>query len=138
MINSGELPNEIGDFTTIQRHSSNKNPLPRPKHFFDVAHIDIAYGDSVALGAIKYILLIVDRKTRYAIERPLQNMTADSIISQLQYVKKTYGRLPQKLYTDFDRKLLSRKVQYFCNQHDCNITACPHNQQNQNGLYEQR
>lgn len=77
----------------------------------------------MAPRAIKYILLIVDCKTRFAIERPLQIMTADSIISQLQYVKTTYGRLPQKLYTDFDQKLLSRKVQLFCNQNDCNIIA---------------
>ena len=37
-INAGEIPLTHGDFTTIQKHRSNKSPVPRPKHFFNVAH----------------------------------------------------------------------------------------------------
>ena len=39
--------------------------VPRPHHFFDVAHIDITYGDTVAPGEIKFALLIADTKNRY-------------------------------------------------------------------------
>ena len=48
-VNAGEIPNDIGNFTPIKKHTHNKNTVQRPKHFFDVAHINIAYGDTVPL-----------------------------------------------------------------------------------------
>lgn len=138
IVDSGELPQEIGDFTTIQRPKSNKSPISRPLHFFDVAHVDIGFGDSIAPGGIKYVLLLVDRKTRYSIERPLQSTSSDSIITQLKYISATYGRLPKQIYSDFDPKLLSKKVRTFCHENNSIIHACPHSQQNQNGSCERR
>ena len=58
-VNAGELPLSHGDMATIQRHKSNKECVQRPKHFFDIAHMDITYGDTVAPGGIKYALVIV-------------------------------------------------------------------------------
>ena len=138
LVDSGEIPKQIGDFTTIQRTTSNKSSLPRPRQFFDVAHLDIGYGDSIAPGGIRYVLLLVDRKNQFPIERPLQSMASSHIIRQLKYIKATYGRLPTTIYTDFDNKLLSKDVVTYCNSHNSKLLACPHSQQSQNGLCERQ
>lgn len=138
LVNSGEVPQEMRTFTTIQRTKSNKSPIPRSLHLFDAAHLDIGYGDSIAPGGIKYVLLLVDRKTRISIERPLQSMSSTDIIHQLKYIATTFGGLPKTIYTDFENKLLSKAVTILCNTHGSRLLACPHSQQNQNGLCERR
>ena len=77
LVDAGEIPLSHGDFTTIQRHRSNKTEVVRPKHFFDIAHMDITYGDTVAPGGIKFALIIVDHKTRYNFVLLLSNAVSD-------------------------------------------------------------
>ena len=132
IIPAGDNPMEIGDVTTIHRTTSNKSPVPRPTAFFDAAHMDIAYGDVVAPGGIKFALIIVDRKTRYTYVLPLKNCQSQSIITALTQLKIMAGKLPTSLYTDFDSKLLSSSVLTFCAQHNTMIIAAPSEQQNQN------
>ena len=80
IIPAGDHPMELGDVSTIKRHTSNKLPVPRPNYFFDAAHMDIAYGDVVAPGGIKFSLIIVARKTRNTYVLPLKNCQSQSII----------------------------------------------------------
>ena len=68
---AGNIPAEIGTYTTIKQHTYNTKPIERPKKFFDTAHLDIAYGDTIAPGGIKYALIVVDHKTRYFYTLPL-------------------------------------------------------------------
>ena len=110
--------------------------MPRPAHFFDVAHMDIAYGDTVAPGGIKFALVIVDRKTHYTFVYPLTDCKSVTIITALQQLKVTAGKLPKVLYTDFDPKLLSKKITTWYNNNNCTILAAPPGQQHQNGLVE--
>ena len=42
------MPITHGDVSTIQKHRSNKQEVIRPNHFFDITHMDITYGDTVA------------------------------------------------------------------------------------------
>lgn len=126
-VNAGEIPLNHSDFTTIQRHTSNKNPAERPKHFFDVAHMDITYGDTVVPGGIKFALIIVDRKTRYNYILPLKDCKGSSITEALLQLKSMAGKLPRILYTDFDSKLLSTKVRTWYNSHGGIILAAPPN-----------
>ncbi len=51
--------------------------------FFDAAHLDIAYGDTVAPGGIKFALIIVDRKIRYTYALPLCDCKSVSLINAL-------------------------------------------------------
>ena len=53
-VDAGEIQLTHQDFTTIWKHCSNKHAVPRPKHFFDIVHMDITYGDTVAPGNIKF------------------------------------------------------------------------------------
>ena len=105
-VEVGELPITHGDLTTIHRYKSNKHEVSRPKHFFDIAHMDITYGDTIAPGGIKYALIIVDRKTRYNFVLPLTDCKGHSIINSLQKLKVMAGKLPRIMYKDFDPKLL--------------------------------
>ena len=84
IIPAGDIPMEIGDVTSLRKTTSNKSPVPRPTEFFDAAHMDIAYGDVIAPGGIKFALIIVDRKTRYTYVLPLKNCQNQSIIIALK------------------------------------------------------
>ena len=96
--------------------------------------MDIAYGDTVAPGGIKFALIIVDRKTRYNYVFPLTDCKSTTIIATLQLLKVSAGKLPRLLYTDFDPKLLSKKVTTWYNSQNGMILAAPPEQQDQNGL----
>ena len=135
-INAGEIPLEHGNFTTINRSKHNTNQVPRSAHFFDAAHMDIAYGDTVAPGGVKFALILVDRKTRYTFVYPLTDCKSTTIIHTLQQLKVTAGKLPRKLYTDFDPKLLSKIITTWYNSNNGIILAAPPEQQHQNGLVE--
>ena len=109
-INTGKIPKDIGNYTTIKKHTHNKNTVQQPHHFFDVAHIDIAYGDTVAPGALKFALMVVDRKTRYNYCLPLTDCKSTTITNKLQKLKVIAGKVPKLIYTDIDPKLLSKTV----------------------------
>ncbi len=98
--------------------------------------MDITYGDTVAPGGIKFVLLIVDRKTRYNFVLPLQDCKSISITKARQKLKVMAGKLPRLMYTDFDPKLLSKTVASWYHENDDMILAAPPEQQHQNGLVE--
>ena len=50
IIDAGDIPLEIGSVSTIYRITRNTTPVERLVSFFDVAHMDIAYGDITAPG----------------------------------------------------------------------------------------
>ena len=76
--------------------------------------MDIGYCDAIAPGGYKFVLLIVDRKTRYSYLFGLKDTKAQSIVNALKELRVIAGRLPKTLYTDFDPKLLSQKVLTYC------------------------
>ena len=136
IIQAGDFPLQIGDVTTIKRHISNKSPVSRQDKFFDAAHMDIAYGDIVAPGGIKFALIVVNRKTRYTYVLPLRNCQSSTIFSALKQLRLMAGKLPTYFYTDFDPKLLSSTALSYCSDHNCMVFAAPTEQQHQNGLVE--
>ena len=64
-LNHGDIPIELGNVANLKKSRANKTPVPRPKHFLSRVHMDIGYGDCVAVGGSKYCVLLVDRATRY-------------------------------------------------------------------------
>ena len=130
------MPLEHCNFTTILRNRHNKHNVARPLHFFDVVHMDIAYGDTVAPGGIKFTMAIVNQKPRYNFVFPLTNCRSSTIIETLQKLQVCAGKLPKILYTDFDPKLLSQKITTWYNTHNGMILVAPPEQHHQNGLVE--
>ena len=128
---------EIGAQSQISSHRRNTTPVERPSDPFEVAHMDIGFGDSVAPGGVKYALLIVDRFSRKGDILGLKDVKGASIKSQLiQYKLNNGGRLPRLLYTDFDPKLISGEAKTYLAEQGTVVRAAPPRRQHQNGLFE--
>ena len=53
LVNSGLLPSTIGPFAKITNPSKGK-PIKKRRQFLDKVHMDIVFGDCVALGGHRY------------------------------------------------------------------------------------
>eukprot|EP00957_Ditylum_brightwellii_P096542 7352532-Ditylum_brightwellii.AAC.1 len=65
VVNTGEISMEIGDAAKIKGSRQSNEPIPGPPTILYTMHANVSYGDSTAPGGIKYILILVDRKSRY-------------------------------------------------------------------------
>ena len=63
-VKSGLLPSTIGSFATIENPTKVK-PIKKRRQFLDKVHMNIVFGDCVALSGNRYTLLLVDVATRY-------------------------------------------------------------------------
>ena len=63
-------------------------------------------------------------------------MTQDSIVRALIKTKLDFGRLPSRIYTDFDNRILAGSVEKYANERGCQILGAPAGRQHQNGLVE--
>ncbi len=69
-------------------------------------HLDIVYGDCVALGGFRYAMVLVDVSTRYCWVYGLTSLTSADIITAFDSFKSAlHGRTPKKFHADFDKKL---------------------------------
>ena len=140
VVKGTERPLEIGDVANIRYSRCNTKPIPRPSEYLRTVHMDIGYGDCVSIGGFRYILLLVDRTTRYQWAYGLTSMTQDTIITALEKFHAEAGGLPQKIYTDFDPKLISGKTEQWLltkiPDKPCRVFAAPSGRQNENGLVE--
>eukprot|EP00957_Ditylum_brightwellii_P031653 2400739-Ditylum_brightwellii.AAC.1 len=70
---------EIGDAAKIKGSCQSNETIPRPPTILHTMHADIGYGDSTAPSGIKYILILVDRKSRYFWVYGLKGILGDDI-----------------------------------------------------------
>ena len=100
--------------------------------------MDIGFGDCISIGGFWYVLILVDRATRFQWIYGLKSMTQVNIIEALSKFQADAGGLPNKIYTDFDPKLLEGDTEkWLLNRipsKPCTISAAPPGQQNENGL----
>jgi Reverse transcriptase (RNA-dependent DNA polymerase) len=135
-----ERPMEIGDVANIRYSRRNTTPVPRPAHYLETVHMDIGYGDCVSIGGFRYVLILIDRTTRFQWLYGLRSLTQSHIIAALEKFHADAGGLPQKIYTDFDPKLISGETEKWLltriPSRPCRISAAPSGRQNENGLVE--
>lgn len=81
-----------------------------------------------------YSLTFVDRCTRYTWVYGLPSLTKDHIVRALIKTKLEFGRLPSRIYTDFDNRILAGTVEKYANERDYQILVAPTGCQQQNGL----
>eukprot|EP00956_Cyclotella_meneghiniana_P031975 scaffold85846_cov40-Cyclotella_meneghiniana.AAC.3 len=134
LLAGGELPSTIGDFTTINMPNRGK-PLKKRRKFLDKVHMDIVYGDCVALGGYRYALILVDLATRYAWFYGMHTMSSADIILALETFKADTGSYPKTFHADFDQKLIGGAALRHINKHS-RIIAAPARRQSSNGLVE--
>jgi hypothetical protein len=70
---------DLGDVSTLPKVARNTVPVPRPKHFADLIHMDIVFGPEVSIGNVHYSLMFTDRFSRMTWIYPMHNLTSDSI-----------------------------------------------------------
>jgi hypothetical protein len=126
---------DLGDVSTLSKVARNTVPVPRPKHFADVIHMDIVFGPEVSIGNIHYGLMFTDRFSCMTWIYPMHNLTSD-IIKQLDAYFARLGILPKRLISDFDTKLIGGKARDHLNSLNIHVNAAPANRQDKNGLVE--
>jgi transposase InsO family protein len=135
LIKSGELPPTLGDFATINSPAKGK-PLLQPRKYLDKVHLDIVFGDCLALGGFRYAIVLVDVATRYCWVFGMQALTSNEIISALNSFTSIAGMVPKTFHSDFDQKLIGGKARQWILEAGSRIIAAPSNRQSSNGLVE--
>ena len=105
LVNSGIRPSNIESFVTIDNFPKGK-PIKKRRQYLDKVHIEILFGDCVALGGHRYDRLLVDVATRYYCLYGMPSLSSTSITSELENFKSEAGQLPKWFHSDFDRKLI--------------------------------
>jgi hypothetical protein len=124
-----------GDYATMRKKNHSTTPVLRPSHFGAVMHMDIVFGPEVAIGNIYYALLFSDCYSRMNYIYPLQNLTTEKL-KQMQAFFAHIGRLPDRLITDIDLKLIGGKAREYLNSLLVHVNAAPAYRQDKNGLVE--
>ena len=135
LISSGPLPPTLGSFATIVNPPAGKSIKKRRK-YLDKVHMDIVFGDSLALGGFRYALVLVDVATRYAWVYGMSTLTSAHIINALEQFKADANGLPKKFHTDFDKKLIGGKALGWILANDSKVIAANAGRQSSNGLVE--
>lgn len=134
LLAGGELPTTIGDFASITMPNRGKTITKRRK-FLDKVHLDIVFGDCMALGGYRYALLLVDVATRYAWIYGMQTVSSADIIQALESFTADTGTHPKTYHADFDQKLIGGAALRYINKNS-RIIAAPARRQSSNGLVE--
>eukprot|EP00957_Ditylum_brightwellii_P006038 457651-Ditylum_brightwellii.AAC.2 len=123
VVNIGEIPIEIGDTAKIKGSRQSKEPIPRPPTTLHSMHAKIGYGNSIAPGGIKYILILVDRKSHYCWVYGLKGISGEGIKAAFCKFKIEAGTLPKNLYTDYDKKIIKGKCKEYLEENHVCVTA---------------
>ena len=126
---------DLGEVATIDRSKRNTTLLDLPRNLGDVVHMDILFGSNTAINGIKYALFIVDKATRFKYIYPLKNLKVD-ILPAIQKFSIDIQTFPKCIRTDFDHKLMGRKIEMFATENHCTIESAPPEHQSINGLCE--
>ena len=135
LVNSGLLLSNIGSFSAIANPPKGET-INKIRQYLDKVHMDIVFGDCVALGGHVYALLLVDVATRYFWLYVMSSLSSTSITSALEKSKPDVGRLPHRFHSDFDRKLIGGNALQWIISNGSNIIAAPDGRKSSNGLIE--
>ena len=124
-----------GETASMKSRKKNKDPLKIPSTYSDTWHIDIGYGPCTSIGGYKYVLLAVDKYSRYKICYGLKNLT-DSLLNAMKRFVRDVGQKPRLIRTDFDNKLMAGQVEQFLIEEKIKVESSPPYRQHQNGLVE--
>jgi hypothetical protein len=135
-VDGGEFPPSLGSFATIPKAKRGKS-LDRTWYLYlDTVHMDIAFGDCLAIGGFGYALILVDRGTRYNWTFGLKTLSSDCILSALCLFQAATGSLAWCFYCDCDTKLFGTAISKYLINKNSKIVAAPAKRQSSNGLVD--
>ena len=95
LIIGGSTPPTLGDFSIIPNITKEK-PTIHPTKLLQRVHMEIGFGDCVALGEHRYVLRLVDRETRYIWTYCMWVLSGVDVIQALQKISTVCGPTPIK------------------------------------------
>eukprot|EP00804_Cyclotella_cryptica_P002397 CCRYP_004097-RA/>CCRYP_004097-RA protein AED:0.56 eAED:0.30 QI:0/-1/0/1/-1/1/1/0/629 len=122
LLAGGKLPPTTGDFASITMPNRGKH-ITKRRRFLDKVHLDIVFGDCVALGGFRYALLLVDVATRFTWIYGMHTVSSGDIILALETFHADTGTHPKTFHADFDQKLIGGAALRHINQHSRIIAA---------------
>eukprot|EP00970_Alexandrium_tamarense_P002243 scaffold324_cov188-Alexandrium_tamarense.AAC.2 len=133
---SGEFRLALGSYATIPK-AKRGTPIDRTRYrYLDIVHVDIGFGDGVALGGTMYALVFADRATRYTWVFGLRWLSPQDIIAAFNQFRSEAGRLAKCFRCDCDEKLFGTAIRAYLQDKDSNIIAAPAGRLSSNGLVE--
>jgi hypothetical protein len=104
--------------------------------YLNKVHMDIIVGDCMALGGIRYALLLVDVSTRYSWIFGMNSLTSTEVIAALEAFCKFADRVPKRFHSDSDKTLIGGRALKWIRKQKSKIIATPAGRQSSNGLVE--
>ncbi len=101
-----------------------------------MVHLDIVFGDCVLIDGFQYVLILVDRATRYNWIFGLKDLSSDSIILALCLLYALAGSLAHCFYSDCDLKRFVLVVSKYLIDGSLKVVTAPAKRQSTNGLVE--
>ena len=133
LIHTGALPATLGSFSAFVNPPAGK-PLRKRRKYLHKVHMDIVFGDYLALEGFQYALVLVDSATRYYLIYGLTSLTSPHIIFALEAFRADAGGLPKKFHSDFDNKLIGSQALRWIMANKSKIIASNAGRQSSNGL----
>jgi hypothetical protein len=133
-LDGGEFPPSLGSYATIRKANSGV-PLDQKKYkYLDAVHMDIAFRDCLLDGGVCYVLILVNRATRYNWAFGLKNLSPGAILSAIQLFCSAAGSLSQCFYCDCGVKLFGTTIREYLSNNQSKVVAAPAKRQSSNGL----
>ena len=104
----------------------------------EVVGCDIGFGDGVAVGGAKYVLLLVDQCTTQSFVYGMHGCAGSDICEALWKFFIDAGGFPKTLQCDFDPKFIGGKAASLLRSHGTHVRAAPPHRQDKNGLVERK
>jgi hypothetical protein len=135
-INGDKFPFSLGSYATIPK-AKQGSLIGRTKYYYlDAVHMDIMFGDCVAVGGYHYSLVVVDRTTHYNWTFGLKSFSSEDIIYALRFFQAAAGLLARCFYSDCDLKLFGLAVSKYFIDGQSKVVAALAKHQSANGLVE--
>ncbi len=135
-VDGGEFPLSFGSYATIPKSNWSGAIDKTQYRYLDAVHMDIAFGDCVAIGGYRYALILVDRATRYNWAFGLQGLSSLDILAAIRKFRAAAGSLVRCFYCDCDRKLFGTAISKYLVDNSSKVVAAPAKRQSSNGLVE--
>ena len=109
LIHTGELPPTLGAFAIMTNPPRGKSIRKRQK-YSQKFHMDIVFGDYVALGGFRYASLLVNVATRYCWVYGVTSIKSGAVVDALNHFRVEAGGVSKKFHANFDKKLIGGKA----------------------------
>ena len=124
-VDTGEFPMSLGTYSTIRKAAKGK-PIDRTLYrYLDKVHANIGFGDTIAVGGARYVLVFVDRATRYNWVFPLTTLSSENILAAFNLFRSEAGGFAKCFRTDCNEKLFGKAIKYHLTLNKSNIIVAP-------------